>query len=208
MFLDAFAIAFEHGAADVFAFEGKTSGFDGEVGADGEADQIDGVGHGPGFVEVVDAPDQAAFDVAPGAEIFDVKIADGKDVRSLGQFGTDLGPELRPAVVSGAEEGEEFRLHVGVFEAEVFLIEVSALGEPGFELAGGFDDVHAGNDSDGGKGKSNLGCGLRASARASGLRAASSGRFEGAFTTEARRHGENLETRRKEKGSDFLVTLW
>jgi hypothetical protein len=31
-----------------------------------------------------------------------------------------------------------------VFEAEVFLVNASALGEPLFELAGGFDDVHAG----------------------------------------------------------------
>jgi hypothetical protein len=30
-----------------------------------------------------------------------------------------------------------------VFEAQVFLIEVSALGQPGFEVASGFDDVHA-----------------------------------------------------------------
>jgi hypothetical protein len=30
---------------------------------------------------------------------------------------------------------------------KVILVEVSALGEPVFELAGGFDDVHRGNDS-------------------------------------------------------------
>jgi hypothetical protein len=34
-----------------------------------------------------------------------------------------------------------------VLEAEVFRVEVSALGQPGFEMAGGFDYVHAGNDS-------------------------------------------------------------
>jgi len=42
-----------------------------------------------------------------------------------------------------------------VFQAEVFLVDVSALGQPGFELAGGFDDVHWGNDSGGENGKSN-----------------------------------------------------
>jgi hypothetical protein len=39
-----------------------------------------------------------------------------------------------------------------VLEAEVLLVNASALGQPGLELAGGFDDVHAGNDSGGGMG--------------------------------------------------------
>jgi hypothetical protein len=42
-----------------------------------------------------------------------------------------------------------------VFDAQVFLIEVSALGEPVFKLAGRFDNIHAGNDSGGENGKSN-----------------------------------------------------
>jgi hypothetical protein len=42
-----------------------------------------------------------------------------------------------------------------VFEAEIFLIEVSAFCQPVFELAGGFDHVHGGNDSGGENGKSN-----------------------------------------------------
>ena len=36
--LHAFAIAFEHGGADVFALDGEMSGFGGQVGAYGEAD--------------------------------------------------------------------------------------------------------------------------------------------------------------------------
>ena len=75
--LHAFAIAFENGGADVVAFDREMSGFGGEVSAYGQADQIDGVGHGPSFVEIVDAPDQAAFDVTPGAEVFHVEIAYG-----------------------------------------------------------------------------------------------------------------------------------
>jgi len=42
-----------------------------------------------------------------------------------------------------------------VFKAEVFLIDTSAQGQPCFKKARGFDDVHAGNDSDGKKEKSN-----------------------------------------------------
>ncbi len=150
-----FAIAFENGAADVFALDGEMSGFGGEVGAYGQADQIDGVGRGPGFVEIVDAPDQAALDVAPGAEIFHVEIAYGQDFWGMCEVGTDLRPELRPAVVGGAEEHEAVLLHVGVLQAEVFLVDAGAQGEPGFELARGFNYVHAGNDSGGGNGKSN-----------------------------------------------------
>jgi hypothetical protein len=42
-----------------------------------------------------------------------------------------------------------------VFEAEVFLIETRAQGQPCFKIAGGFDDVHAGNNSGVEKRKSN-----------------------------------------------------
>jgi hypothetical protein len=57
-----------------------------------------------------------------------------------------------------------------VFKAEISLVDSSALSQPGFELAGGFDYVHAGNDSGGEKRKSNDG--------------------ERLFTTEAQRHRE------------------
>ena len=86
-----------------------------------------------------------------------MEIADGEHVWSLGEFRTNLRPHLRPAVVSGAEEGKKLRFHVGVFNSKIFSVEVRALGEPVFELAGGFDDVHAGNDSGGENGKSNGG---------------------------------------------------
>jgi hypothetical protein len=42
-----------------------------------------------------------------------------------------------------------------VLQAEIFLVEMSAEAQPFFEIAGGFDYVHAGNDSDGWKKKSN-----------------------------------------------------
>lgn len=90
---------------------------------------------------------------------------------SLSQVGTNFRPNLRPAIVSGAEKRKEFCLHVRVFKAEVFLVEVRALGEPVLELAGSFDDVHAGNDNGEENGKSN---------------------GEGLFTTEAQRHGERM----------------
>jgi hypothetical protein len=65
----------------------------------------------------------------------------------MGELGADFRPELRPTVVGGAEEHEDIFLHVRVFQAEVFLIDAGVQCEPGFELARGFDYVHAGNDS-------------------------------------------------------------
>ena len=147
--LEAGLIALENCTADIFALQREFAAIDGKVGADGEADQIDRVRHGPCFVEIVDAPDEAALDVAPGAEVLDVQIADGENFRGLGELGTNLRPKLRPAVVSGAEEREEFFLHASVFEAKISLFEVSSLAEPGLKVAGGFDDVHAGNNSGG-----------------------------------------------------------
>lgn len=84
-----------------------------------------------------------------------MKIANGENLWGFGEIGTDLGPDLRPAVEGGAEECEKLLLHAEVFEAEIFLVEMSALGQPGFELAGCFNHVHAGNDSGGANGKSN-----------------------------------------------------
>src|ERR1700683_1626158 len=123
--------------------------------ADRQTHQIDGVSHGPGFVEVIDAPNQAAFDVAPGSEIFYVKIADREHVRRAGKLRTDFRPELRPTIIRGAQEHEDVRLHVGVFEAQIPLIDLSAFRQPVFELARGLDYVHAGNDSGAGNMKSN-----------------------------------------------------
>jgi hypothetical protein len=118
------------------------SGIGGEVRADGEAHEIVDVRHREGFVEVVDTPDEASVDVAPGAEIFNVQIANREQMWSFGQIGADLGPDLRPAIVSGSQERKDSGFHIRVLEAEVFLGEVGAVGEPVFELTGGFDYVH------------------------------------------------------------------
>ena len=88
-------------------------GFDGQMGADRQADEIVGVGHGMGFVEIVDAPDEAALDVAPGAEILDMQVADGQHVRGLGKIGTDLRPDLRPAIKVARRKGKTATFMLG-----------------------------------------------------------------------------------------------
>ena len=113
------------------------------MSAYGQADQIVGIGHGVSFVEVVDAPDQASLHVAPGAEIFNVQIADRQHLRSIGEIGTDLRPDLRPAVESGSQKRKYRRLHVEVFEAQVVLDQIRVMAQPILEVAGRFYDVHS-----------------------------------------------------------------
>src|SRR5215472_1979572 len=59
------------------AGEAEVFGANGQVGASREPNQIQGIRARPSFVEVVYPPDEAAFFVAPSAEILDVQVADG-----------------------------------------------------------------------------------------------------------------------------------
>src|SRR5579864_8322488 len=92
-----------------------------------QTDQIVGVRHRMSFVEVVDAPDQTAFEVAPRTKILHMKIADRQHLWPLRKIRTDLGPDLCPAVKRGAQEGENSRLHVGVFENQILGNKIRAM---------------------------------------------------------------------------------
>ncbi len=67
---------------------------DGHIDAGGQADEVERVGRGPGFVEIVHAPDQASLFIAPRPEVFDVQIAYAQNRRGLRQMGAKLRPEL------------------------------------------------------------------------------------------------------------------
>src|SRR5579862_2730327 len=157
--VETLAIALKNCVADVLLFKRQATRFDCEMSADRQAHEVDGICHGPSFIEVVDAPNQAAFEVAPGAEIFDVQIADCKHMRGFGKVGQDFRPELYPAVISSAEKGKEFGLHALMLEAKIRLLNACMVAEPSFELARGFDDVHGGNDS-GGENEKSIGADL------------------------------------------------
>lgn len=137
------AIAFKNRIADIGSLQGEMAGLSGEVSADGQAYKVVGVGERMSFVKIVDTPDQAAFGVAPGAKIFNVEIADGEYVRCLREIGTDLRPDLCPAVVRGSQKGKDSLFHAGVLQAEIFFDQIGAEGQPFFEAVGGFDDIHA-----------------------------------------------------------------
>jgi hypothetical protein len=65
-------IAFERGGGhDVLVDRQALLAF-GDDGACDRADEIDGIGHCRDLIEVVDAPDEPAFEVTPGSEILDV----------------------------------------------------------------------------------------------------------------------------------------
>ena len=80
------------------------------------------------FVEIVDAPDQAALDVAPGAEVLDVQISHRQHPRGAIFGGADLGPALHPAIEGGAQKekyvfghGLMFALEIGGEQGEMCL---------------------------------------------------------------------------------------
>src|SRR5205807_1373135 len=94
-------------------------------------------------VKVIHAPDQAALSVAPSTEVFHVQIANGEDAGSLGEIGTDLRPDLHPAIIGGTQERKNRSLHAAVFEAQIWLDEVGVTAEPFLEAASRFDYVHS-----------------------------------------------------------------
>jgi hypothetical protein len=53
--------------------------FDRQPGASCQTHEMDGLGQQGGFIKIVDAPDEAAFGVAPGSEVLDVKLRERED---------------------------------------------------------------------------------------------------------------------------------
>ena len=82
---------------------------------DGETNKIIGKGHGMGLIEIVDAPDEPPFRIAPRAEIFEMEIADGKDFREAIQFRAIIRPKLGPAIISGAKKEKRIKPHLLMF---------------------------------------------------------------------------------------------
>ena len=105
---------------------------DGQVRAGGEPNQIDGVRHAADFIEIVHAPHQTAFHIAPRTEILDMQIAGGEQPRSVVAFGTDLGPQLRPAVKGRAQEGEDAFAHSLVLQLEILRQNFELVRDPFF----------------------------------------------------------------------------
>src|SRR5580704_4694526 len=140
--VEGFAVAVQNCGAGAFYVHRQMAFFDCEGGADGEPYQIERVGEGGSFVEIVDAPDQAAFHVPPGAKILDVEIADGQQMRSFGDLGTDLGPDLYPAIERRSQEWKGGFGHALVLQAKIGFHERGVRTQPFFEVLCCLNDIH------------------------------------------------------------------
>ena len=137
----AIAIALLDGFACFLACQRKVLFLDGQICAGQQPNQVRGIRRGPRFVEIVHAPDQPAFQVAPGAEILDVQIAHGQDLRRAGKFRADHRPPLRPAVKRGAQKGKCGEGHVAVLQLDVGRNQLDMPRRPFFEVGGGVNDI-------------------------------------------------------------------
>jgi hypothetical protein len=100
-----------------------------------EPHQIERIRHYRGLVEIVDAPDQPAFGIAPGAEIFQVQVADRQHLRCVHQIRAQFRDGPGPAEIGRAQEDERALPHPLVFLRDVILDHRALLAQPG--LVGG-----------------------------------------------------------------------
>ena len=135
-------ITFYDGISDIFAFEGKMAGFDGEMSAHREAYEVVCVSERTSLVKIVHTPDQAPFDVSPRPEILDMEVAHREHMRSFRELRTCIRPKLRPAIVGGTKERENTQLHAGMLDVKVFGDDIGAVRQPLLKVASRFDDVH------------------------------------------------------------------
>src|ERR1051325_6588731 len=91
------AVAGLDGFGAVAAAQAEMLLLDRQIGAGRAADEVNRVRRGPGLVQVIDAPDEATLQVAPGAEVLDVKVADGENRGNGSKVLAEMRPELQPA---------------------------------------------------------------------------------------------------------------
>jgi hypothetical protein len=77
-------IAFEHGRRRGAVVNGEEVLSLGEHGARDQPHEIDGIGHAGDFIEIVDAPNESALGIPPGAEVLNVEIADRNQSGRIG----------------------------------------------------------------------------------------------------------------------------
>ena len=76
-----------------------------------QSDQIHGIREWEGFIKVVYAPHQSAFDVTPRSKILDVQIADREHAWRIVQRRTFFRPQLHPTVKRSTKEWKDFSRH-------------------------------------------------------------------------------------------------
>src|SRR6266581_2992589 len=115
---------------------------DRKVSARCQAHEVEGVGCGVGFIQIVHAPNKSALRVAPSAEVLDVQVANRENAWGVRQIPADLRPPLHPTIKSRSKEQEGSFGHVLMLEGEVRPDDFKLLAEPALEIRRGFEDVH------------------------------------------------------------------
>jgi hypothetical protein len=141
-FVQAVAVALDDRFAGALERDAEARLLHGDEHARRQAYQILRVGQQHRFVEIVDAPDEPAFRVAPGAEVLDVQVADGEHRRCRVEARAQLRPLLCPAVERGAQKREGVLRHQPVFEIQVAAHQRHVARQPALVLVGRLDDVH------------------------------------------------------------------
>src|SRR5215510_396572 len=95
---DALQIPVEDGVAGFTSADREMLGFNCQQRARRKSDEIVGVGQQMGFIEIVDAPYQPAFRIAPCSKILNVEIPDRQQSWGLGLDSTDVFPDLKPTI--------------------------------------------------------------------------------------------------------------
>src|SRR5277367_3508582 len=109
-----------------------------------EPDQVVGIGQRIRVIEIVHAPRETAFRVAPGAEAVNVKVATRENLRSVAQVGANLRPQLSPSIERTAKKHEQVAAHLLVLQPQIGLDDGSATAHPTFVTAGSLQEIHRG----------------------------------------------------------------
>ncbi|MBB2687243.1 UNVERIFIED_ORG: hypothetical protein GGD47_004867 [Rhizobium etli] len=105
-------------------------------GACRKANEIQRIGHHRRIVEIIDAPDEPALAIAPGAEILQMRIANRQHCGRAAELRADIEDDLAPAPIGGAQEDEIVAAHLLALFLKIVLDEIGPelAGEPGLEI--------------------------------------------------------------------------
>jgi hypothetical protein len=137
---EEFGITFKHRSCSAGGINGESIFALGEDRARHKPHEVHRVGHAGGLIEIVDAPDQPPFFVAPSAKIFHMQVPNRQHSWSLDEIGTGLPQERTPAVEGRAQESEERTRHLAVFQMKIRLHNIDLPAEPILIVNGGGND--------------------------------------------------------------------
>ena len=120
-------IALKHARRRIARIDGEIVLAFGKDGARDQPDEVDGVWHASDFIEIIDAPDEPTFGIAPRPEVLDMEITHGQHRRRLGETRADLQPQRDPPIEGPAQKGEGRASHVLVLRLEVRIDDIEAL---------------------------------------------------------------------------------